>query len=96
MTLSDARRIAVTRQLRIRFALGRGFECVITERGVAEIPGLTAGPEFNIDDEFARAAQFTVEPAAAARTGARSGRTVGREDLEALARSQPVEAGEEQ
>ncbi len=96
MTLSDARKVAVMRRLQIRFAAGGGSECVITERGIAEIPGLAALPEVNIADEFARATQFTLEPAVTAGAPLHSGRTVGREELEALARNQPVEAGEEE
>ena len=41
------------------------MECVIDGRGVALVPALKEPPDFNLEDEFAGAATFTMEPIAA-------------------------------
>lgn len=65
MTLADLRGVAVRRNLRIRFSLSNGMECVVDERGVARIPALKSAPAFNLEAELASAARFLVEPAGA-------------------------------
>ena len=87
MKLIDARRLAVRNQVRIGFRLSNGMECLINEHGISQAPGLASAPEFNLEDEFARADRFTL---AAVKTTAKRGasdtpRTVTREELEALA-----------
>ncbi len=62
MTLNDARKLAIRRQLRIRFALSNGMEGVVNERGIAKVPQLATPGELNLEQEFARAAHFTLEP----------------------------------
>lgn len=61
MRLSDARKVAVKQNLRIRFELSGGKECVITEQGIARVPQLDGVPEFNLEEEFGRAGQFHLE-----------------------------------
>lgn len=63
MKLSDLRKVTVKKNLRIRFALSNGMECVLNEHGVAQVPGLRAVPSFNLEDELAGVQQFLVEPA---------------------------------
>jgi len=65
MKLSDLRKVTVKKNLRIRFALSNGMECVLNEHGVAQVPALRAVPAFNLEDELAGAREFLVEPAAA-------------------------------
>jgi len=65
MKLSDLRKVTVKKNLRIRFALSNGLECVLNEHGIAQVPALRAAPAFNLEDELAGAQKFLVEPAAA-------------------------------
>jgi hypothetical protein len=64
MTLADLRRVAIKTSVRFRFRLSNGLECVLNEHGIAEIPALKTVPDFDLEDELARVAQFTMEPAA--------------------------------
>ena len=83
MNLADLRRVTVKKQLRIRFALSNGMECVLNEHGVAQVPALRAVCNFNLEDELAGAAQFLVEPAASEDKAAP--RRYSREEMAALA-----------
>ena len=84
MNLSDLRRVTVKKQLRIRFALSNGMECVLNEHGVAQIPALRAAPNFNLEDEVAGAAQFLVEPAASEEKPKAAPRRYSRHEMETL------------
>jgi hypothetical protein len=64
MTLLDLRKAAIRKQLKIRFVLRNGLECVIGEDGVARVPELNRTPDFNLDRELEAAQSFTLEPAA--------------------------------
>jgi len=83
MTLVDLRRAAIKKNLRIRFELSNGMECIVNERGIARIPALHAVPSFNLDQELSRASRFLVEPAGDA--GKRKPRSYSPEELAALA-----------
>jgi len=63
MKLSDLRRVTVKKNLRIRFSLSNGMECVLNEHGIAQVPALRAVPAFSLEEEFAAAGEFFVEPA---------------------------------
>jgi hypothetical protein len=63
MTLSDLRRVSVKQGLRIRFALSNGMECIVNEHGTAQVPQLSAVPNFNLEQELAGAQDFVVEEA---------------------------------
>jgi hypothetical protein len=65
MKLSDLRRVTVKKNLRIRFPLSNGMECVLNEHGIAQVPELRAVPAFNLEDELAAAGEFVVESASA-------------------------------
>ena len=62
MRLSELRKVAVKQSVRIRFALSNGMECVVNERGIAEVPGLRAVPTFNLEEELGKAQEFALEP----------------------------------
>ena len=64
MRLADLRRLAVRKQLNIRFRLRNGMEGVVNRDGVAQVPGLTSAPDFSLEDELEAAGEFTIEPAA--------------------------------
>jgi len=65
MNLSDLRRVTVKNNLRIRFPLSNGMECVVNEHGIAQVPELHAVPAFNLEQELGFAQEFTAEPAVA-------------------------------
>ena len=68
MTLVDLRKLAIRKQSKIRFVLGNGMECVISEDGIARVPSLRSVPEFNLEQELAAATAFVVEAGVAAGT----------------------------
>jgi len=67
LKLSDLRKVAVKKHLRIRFPLSNGMECVVNEHGIAQVPALRATPAFNLEQELAAAQSFLVEAADAGR-----------------------------
>jgi hypothetical protein len=66
MTLVDLRKLAIHKQVKIRFTLGNGMECVISEDGIAHVPARKGAPEFNLEQELAAATAFAMEPVAPA------------------------------
>ena len=83
MKLADLRRLSVREQLRIRFRLRNGMECVVTEHGIAQVPGIKGVPAFNLEEELAAAGDFVLEPAAQPKA-MQAGRPVAREELAAM------------
>ena len=82
MKLADLRKLAIRKQTRIRFPLANGMECVINERGVAQVPSLKEPPAFNLEEELASAATFVLEPVTAgANRNAPKATALGRSDL---------------
>jgi hypothetical protein len=65
MRLADLRRFSIRKQFKIHFRLQNGMECVVSDRGIAEVPALKGPPAFNLEDELASAKEFLLEPAAA-------------------------------
>jgi hypothetical protein len=63
MRLSDLRKVAVKKHLRIRFPISNGMECLVNEHGIAQVPALRAVPAFKLEDELAAVQAFAVEPA---------------------------------
>ncbi len=94
MTLADVRKLAIRKQLKIHFRLANGMECVVSERGVAQVPEWRGIPDFNLEQELASAEEFLLEPA-----GARDPkhpvqpRSAARAELAALTASGPAAAG---
>jgi hypothetical protein len=64
VTLADLRKLSIRRQIRIRFPIRNGMECVITEHGLAQVPGLRSIPDFHLEQELASAGCFLLEPVA--------------------------------
>ena len=62
MKLSDVRRLAIRQQVRVRFRLNNGMECIVDEHGVSRVAALDGPPDFNLEDEFAVATSFELEP----------------------------------
>jgi hypothetical protein len=85
MKLNDVRRMTVRRQVKVRFALPGGAECVIDEHGLGRVPQLDRPPEFSMEEEFGRATEFVVEPARVGTGGGKSQlRKLTRPELEEL------------
>lgn len=95
MTLADLRKLSIRKQLKIRFQLANGMECVVTEHGVAQVPALRRGPDFNLERELAAVSQFTLEPAKAPPKGPVKPNSVSRAELSALLASGPAVAAAE-
>ena len=62
MKLADLRKLSIKKQIRIHFRLQNGLECVVSEHGVAQVPGLHGVPDFNLEQELVAAQQFLLEP----------------------------------
>jgi hypothetical protein len=94
MKLADLRKLSVRQNLRIRFQLPNGLECIVTEQGVARIPALSRTPDFNLDQELLSIGEFVVEPAApAGKKMPEPPRRLRREELESLVAPQSSAAG---
>ncbi|MBV6430836.1 MAG: hypothetical protein IANPNBLG_00956 [Bryobacteraceae bacterium] len=72
MKLSELRRLTIRKQMRIRFTLSGGSECLINEHGIAQVPGLQSPPDFNLEQEVAQAAAFRIEYMGEEKTPARA------------------------
>ncbi|HTQ56318.1 MAG TPA: hypothetical protein VMI94_17740 [Bryobacteraceae bacterium] len=81
MNLADLRRVTVKKGLRIRFPLSNGLECIVNERGVAQVPALHAVPSFNLEQELAGVQQFVVEPASAGKDATGKPRGLTRDEM---------------
>ncbi len=64
MKLQDVRKLTVRQRARVRFRLRNGLECIVDEHGISRVPELREPPRFNLEEEFAAATVFTLEPAA--------------------------------
>ena len=91
MKLADLRRIAIKSSTRIHFPLSNGMECVVSEHGVAQVPAMRAAGGFNLEEELAHAAQFTVENAAPTEKNKVQKQTLTREQMAALIGSKSAE-----
>lgn len=84
MTLGDLRKLAIRQQTRIRFTIANGLECVVNERGVAQVPALKGIPDFDLERELASARTFQLDPVETGPKAAVKPRTLRREELAAL------------
>ncbi|MBI3210017.1 MAG: hypothetical protein HYZ37_14120 [Candidatus Solibacter usitatus] len=69
MKLTDLRKISIRKQVRIKFGLPNGSECIVDEHGNARVPGLNGVPGYNLDEILASVASFRVETADAPAAG---------------------------
>jgi hypothetical protein len=83
--LADLRKLSIRRQIRIRFPLRNGMECVVNEHGVAQVPALRSIPDFNLEEELATASTFMLEPVAPG-----SARQIAREELDGMIAAAPA------
>ena len=92
MKLADLRKLSIRKNLKIRFQLPNGMECVITEHGVAQVPALRRAPDFNLEQELGEISDFVLEPVAGRDQNqpATAKRTVRREELASMVTSGPA------
>jgi hypothetical protein len=85
MKLVDLRGLSIREQLRIHFRLRSGMECIVTEHGIAQVPGIKGIPAFNLEDELAAAGEFLIEPVAGQdKKSAPKPRPASRDELAAM------------
>jgi hypothetical protein len=92
MKLSEIRRLAIRKQVRVHFSLANGTECLITEGGLAQVPLLKQVPDFNLEDQLAQVASFCVETVGGAKL--EKPQVTSRDQLEKMiAAMNPANAG---
>jgi len=96
MRLADLRKLSVKKHLRIRFPLSNGMECMVDERGIAQVPALRSVPSFNLEDELVGAQAFVVEPAEAGGKDRPQARRLTRDEMTALAAGSGAEAARDE
>ncbi len=87
MKLSDLRKVTVKKNLRLRFRLPNGLECVVNEHGIAQVPGLHSVPDFNLEKALDGVNEFILET----NPPGNPPQTIDRQELEAL--TAPASAG---
>ena len=95
MKLADLRKLSIRQNLKIRFQLSNGLECVITEHGVAQVPALRRPPDFNLEQELVSISEFVLDPAAQDQKRPVAPRRIGREELALMAAPAGSAAGSE-
>lgn len=94
MKLADLRKLSIRKQVKIRFQLSNGMECLITEHGLAQVPSLRRVPDFNLEQELAGVSQFTIEPARVDAKAAVKPKTVSLDELAGMLGAAPSSAPE--
>ena len=94
MKLADLRKLSIRKQLKIRFQMSNGLECVITEHGLAQVPGLQRTSDFSVEEELASVSQFILEPVSAPKKAPIASKAVGREELTSMLGASPASATE--
>jgi len=85
MTLADLRKLSIRKQYRIHFRLRNAMECVISEHGIAQVPGLKKSPDFDLEQELTAAGEFLLEPAVVTdRKNPEKPRTLRRDEMAVL------------
>ena len=84
MKLADLRKLSIRKNLKIRFQLPNGLECVISEHGMAQVPALRRVPDFNLEQELSSISDFVLEPVSADKKSAPKPRAVSREELASM------------
>jgi hypothetical protein len=94
MTLADLRKLSIRKNLKIRFQLPNGMECIVNENGVAQLPELRRTPEFNLETELGSVSEFILEPARPDPKAAKA-KPLGRAEVDAMVSAGPAPAAAE-
>ncbi len=62
LKLNDLRRYAISTRNVIRYRDAQGRVAVLNQKGIIEVPGINGPPPYNVEDVFAGAVQFCLEP----------------------------------
>ena len=92
MKLADLRKLSIRKNLKIRFQLSNGLECVVTEHGLAQVPALHRTADFNLEQELESVHQFVLEPVTTAKKAPPAIQQIDREALAAMIGSGPAVA----
>jgi hypothetical protein len=96
MKLVHLRKLCIKNRYRIHFRLRNGQECIISERGVAEVPALHSIPDFNLEEELGSASEFLLEAAPAdEKAKVERPRKLGRGELATMAEGPTAAAAAE-
>ena len=96
MTLADLRKLSIRKQLKIRFHLPNGMECIVNEHGVAQVPALHRAPDFNLEHELVSVSEFVLEPARVdPKAASKSTKPVPRAEVDAMLSAAPASAAVE-
>jgi len=90
MKLGDLRKLAIRQQTRIRFHLANGLECVVNERGIAQVPELKSIPDFNLENELIAVQSFHMDTISTDPKIPVKSRALRREELAALTDGSPT------
>jgi len=95
MKLADLRKLSIRQQLKIRFQLPNGLECIVNEHGVAHVPALRRVPDFNLERDLESVSEFFLEPAVADPKASARVKVVPRQELASMTASgSPAAAAE--
>ncbi len=62
MKLGDLRKLTVRGSLEVRFRVAGTAECLVDNQGICRLLDIEGFRDFNLEEEFARAEEFVVEP----------------------------------
>ena len=85
MKLGDLRRLTVRNSIQVRFRVAEEEECVVDGEGICRIPNIDGARDINLEEEFARAGEFVLEPIGQAdRRASNKPRSLNRQQLAEL------------
>jgi hypothetical protein len=90
MKLSDLRKLTVKQQVRVRFVLANGMECVVNEHGIAQVPALNTIPDFNLENELVAVQTFHLDTLSSDPKIPVKSRALRRDELAALTDGSPT------
>jgi hypothetical protein len=62
LKLNDLRRYAIQTRNIVHYHDAEGRAVVLNQKGILEIPGIAGSPGYNVEDVFACAVEFRLEP----------------------------------
>ena len=83
LKLNDVRRYAIATRNIVRYTDAQGRVAVLNQKGVVEIPEISGPPPYNVEEVFAGAVSFRLEPWSSSygRSVVRAPKTLTREQM---------------